>query len=131
MIFKNAISWFEIPSTDINRAQKFYETIFDIQMIPMDMPNLQMRMFPIENPMTGIGGAISYAGDFYKPSAEAGPLVYLNANPDVQNILHKIEAAGGKILVPKTEISPDYGHMAVFLDTEGNRIALHSVPPGM
>ncbi|MES2109323.1 MAG: VOC family protein [Bacteroidota bacterium] len=131
MIFKNAISWFEIPSTDINRAQKFYETIFDIQMIPMEMPNLQMRMFPIEDPMTGIGGAINYAGDFYKPSAEAGPLVYLNANPDVQNILDKIEAAGGKILVPKTEISPEYGHMAVFLDTEGNRIALHSVPQGM
>ena len=131
MIFKNAISWFEIPSTDINRAQKFYETIFDIQMIPMDMPQLQMRMFPIEDPMTGIGGAISCAGDFYKPSAEAGTLVYLNANPDVQNILDKIEAAGGKIVMPKTEISPEYGHMAVFLDTEGNRVALHSVPPGM
>jgi len=129
MIFKNAISWFEIPSADINRAQKFYEEIFDIQMIPMEMPQLQMRMFPIEDPMTGIGGAVCYAGDFYKPSAEAGPLVYLNANPDVQNILDKVEAAGGKIVVPKTEISPEYGHMAVFIDTEGNRIALHSVPP--
>ncbi|HEY2580692.1 MAG TPA: VOC family protein [Mucilaginibacter sp.] len=128
MIFKNAISWFEIPSTDINRAQKFYEAIFDIQMVPLDMPQLQMRLFPIEDPMTGIGGAICFSGDFYKPSAESGPLVYLNANPDVQNILDKIEAAGGEIIIPKTQISPEHGHMAVFLDSEGNRIALHSVP---
>jgi len=53
----------------------------------------------------------------------------LNGNPDVQIILDRIEAAGGQILVPKTEISPEYGHMAVFLDSEGNRIALHSIPP--
>jgi len=126
MIFKHAISWFEIPSTDINRAQKFYEAIFDISMIPLDMPQLQMRMFPTEDPMN-IGGAICFHPDFYKPSAENGPLLYLNGNPDVQNILDKIEAAGGKIVVPKTQISPEHGYMAVFLDTEGNRIALHSV----
>ncbi len=129
MIFKNAISWFEIPATDINRAQKFYEAIFDIQMIPLDLEQLQMRMFPIENPMN-IGGAICYAGEFYKPSAESGPLVYLNGNPDVQNVLDKIEAAGGKIVIPKTQISPEHGYMAVFLDSEGNRIALHSIPQG-
>jgi uncharacterized protein len=129
MIFKHAISWFEIPATDINRAQKFYEAIFDIQMIPLDLEQLQMRMFPIEDPMN-IGGAICYAGEFYKPSAESGPLVYLNGNPDVQNVLDKIETAGGKIVIPKTEISPEHGYMAVFLDTEGNRIALHSIPKG-
>jgi len=130
MIFKNAISWFEIPTEDINRAQKFYEAIFDIQMIPMDMPQLQMRMFPLENPM-GVGGALTYAEGFYKSSSTDGPLVYLNGNPDVQNVLDKIEAAGGKIVVPKTEISPEYGHMAVFIDSEGNRVALHSIPPGL
>ena len=128
MIFKNAISWFEIPTIDLQRAQTFYETIFEIQMIPMDTANLKMRMFPIEDPMNGIGGALSYAEGFYKPSATDGPLVYLNANPDVQIVLNKIEKAGGKIMVPKTEISPEYGFMAVFIDTEGNRVALHSVP---
>ena len=128
MTFKNAISWFEIPTTDIDRAAKFYETIFGISLIPMDLQNLKMRMFPIEDQMTGIGGALIYNKDFYKPSSTDGPLIYLNGNPDVQNILDKIEAAGGKILVPKTQISPEYGHMAVFADTEGNRIALHSVP---
>ena len=128
MAFKNAISWFEIPATDLNRAQKFYETIFNIQMIPFDTPNFQMRMFPIEDMMNGIGGAISKAEGFYKPSATDGPLVYLNANPDVQDVLDKIEAAGGKIVVPRTQISPEFGYMAVFVDTEGNRVALHSVP---
>jgi predicted enzyme related to lactoylglutathione lyase len=128
MAFKNVVSWFGIPAVDLDRAQKFYETIFNIQMIPMDTSHLQMRMFPLEDMMNGIGGAVCKA-DFYKPSATDGPLVYLNANPDVQNILDKIEKAGGKILVPKTQISPEYGHMAVFMDTEGNRVALHSVPP--
>lgn len=128
MTFTHAISWFEIPTTDLNRAQKFYETIFDMQMIPFDTPHFQMRMFPIEN-MMNVGGALSFAPGFYQPSSTDGPLIYLNANPDVQIVLDKIEAAGGKIVVPKTEISPEYGHMAVFLDTEGNRVALHSVPP--
>ncbi len=128
MAFKNAISWFEIPTTDLERAQKFYETIFGISLIPVDVQNLKMRMFPLEDQMSGIGGALCYNKDFYKPSSSEGPLIYLNGNPDVQNILDKIEAAGGKILVPKTQISPEYGYMAVFIDTEGNRIALHSVP---
>ena len=127
MIFKNAISWFEIPAIDIGRAPKFYETIFDIQMIPMDMPQLKMRIFPTEDRMN-IGGAVCYSPGFYKPSADGGVVVYLNANPDVQLILDKVEAAGGSIVMPKTAISPDHGYMAVFLDSEGNRIALHSVP---
>jgi predicted enzyme related to lactoylglutathione lyase len=55
-------------------------------------------------------------------------LVYLNANPDVQRVLDKVEKAGGKIIVPKTQISPEYGYMAVIEDTEGNRVAFHSVP---
>jgi predicted enzyme related to lactoylglutathione lyase len=123
---KHAISWFEIPTTDLARAQKFYETIFNINMIPMDAPNLQMRMFPVEDVMD-IGGALVYS-DFHNPSATDGPLIYLNANPDVQNVLDKVENAGGSIAVPKTQISPEYGSMAVIIDTEGNRIALHSVP---
>jgi uncharacterized protein len=124
----NAISWFEIPSTNLARAQKFYETIFGITLNPLDVANIKMRIFPLDDMMKGVGGAIVYNAEFYKSSSTDGPLIYLNGNPDVQKILDKIEAAGGKILVPKTEISPDYGHMAVFLDTEGNRIALHSVP---
>jgi hypothetical protein len=128
MSFTSAISWFEIPATDLERAQAFYEAIFQIQLIPMDMPNFQMRMFPIQNTQTGIGGALVKAHDFYKPSTTDGVLVYLNANPDVQQVLDRIEEAGGKVVVPKTEISPEYGYMAVFIDSEGNRVALHSIP---
>ncbi len=125
---ENAISWFEIPATDIDRAQKFYETVFEIQMQPMDFGNTKMRMFPIDDPMKGIGGTIIDSSGFHKPSATDGPLIYLNGNPNLQIFLDRVEAAGGKIMVPKTEISPEYGYMGIFLDTEGNRIALHCVP---
>lgn len=128
---KNAISWFEIPATDLDRAQKFYEAIFNVKLDPIDLPNIKMRMFPLEDAQTGVGGAVVDSGGFHKPSQTDGPLIYLNGNPDVQKILDKVEAAGGKIMVPKTEISPEYGYMAVFFDTEGNRIGLHSVPEGM
>ncbi len=124
----NAISWFEIPATDLSRAQQFYEAIFDITMIPMDLQNIKMRMFPLDDMVNGIGGAVVDSGGFHKPSATDGPLVYLNGNPDLEQILDKVAAAGGTIMVPKTEISPEYGYMAVILDTEGNRIGLHSVP---
>ena len=124
----NAISWFEIPATDLDRATIFYETILGIKLFPMDMPNIKMRMFPLDDMMTGIGGAVVDSGGFHKPSATDGPLIYLDGNPDVQLVLDKVEAAGGKIVVPKTEISPEYGNMAVIIDTEGNRIAFHSVP---
>ena len=98
-------------------------------MVPLDTPQIKMRMFPLEDMMgTGVGGALVHNKEFYKPSSTDGPLVYLNANPDVQNILDRIEKAGGKIAIPKTMISPEYGHMAVFIDIEGNRVALHSIP---
>jgi predicted enzyme related to lactoylglutathione lyase len=127
MIQKNAISWVEIPATDLDRAQKFYEEILQVSLIKMDFPNLKMRILPIEDPI-GIGGALVDTGGFHRPSATDGPLVYLNANPDVQHVLDRVEKAGGKILVPKTMISPDYGYMGVILDTEGNRIAFHATP---
>jgi predicted enzyme related to lactoylglutathione lyase len=127
MALPNAISWFEIPATDISRAQKFYETIMGVQLSALDLDNIKMRLFPTENPM-GVGGSICDSGGFHKPSSTDGPLIYLNGNPDVQLILDKVEGAGGKILVPKTEISPAFGFMAVIIDTEGNRIAFHSIP---
>lgn len=124
---QHAISWFEIPTTDLNRATQFYETIFGITFIPLDMDNIQMRMFPVEDMQNHIGGALVFSGEFHQPSATLGPLIYLSANPDLQPVLDKVESAGGKIMVPKTQISPEYGFMAVMLDTEGNRIALHSI----
>ena len=123
----NAISWFEIPAIDLARATLFYESIFSTQLIPIDLTNIRMRMFPLDDIENGIGGAVVDSGGFHKPSLTDGPLIYLNANPDLQLILNKVDAAGGSIMVPKTEISPENGYMAVIIDTEGNRIGLHSV----
>src|SRR5207244_1849194 len=128
MNFKNAISWFEIPTTDLNRAQQFYETVFDITMIPMETDNFKMRMFPIEDPMTGIGGCLIHTDCYHIPYATDGPLIYLIVISNVKLVLDKVETAGGKVVVPKTQISPEYGYMAVFIDSEGNRIGLHSIP---
>lgn len=128
MAMDNAISWFEIPTKDLARAQKFYESIFGFELQVMDFPNLKMRAFPIKDMMTGIGGALVYSDGFHVPSSTDGPLIYLNGNPDVKIILDKVEAAGGKVIVPKTQISPEIGYMGAFIDTEGNRIGLHSVP---
>lgn len=127
MVQKNVISWFEIGTTDLDRATKFYETIFDVSLTPMDMENIKMRMFPVTDMMEGVGGALVDSGGFHKPSSTDGPLIYLNGNPDLQKVLDRVEAAGGSIMVPKMEITPEYGHMAVIMDTEGNRIGLHSI----
>ena len=123
----SSISWFEIPTKDIDRAQAFYETILGIKMIPMDNPMLKMRMFPVAEMMSDVTGAIVFNESFYEPSNTKGSLVYLNANPDVQLVLDKVVAAGGRILVPKTAISKEFGFMGLILDTEGNRIGLHSI----
>lgn len=125
---QHAISWFEIPATDIDRAQKFYESIFLFKMHAMDFGAVKMRLFPLDDPMQGVGGSIVDTGGFHKPSATDGSLIYLNGNPDLQMILDRVEAAGGKIMIPKRDISPEFGCMGVFMDTEGNRIALHNVP---
>lgn len=125
---KHAISWFEIPTQDLDRAQRFYETTFQFQMIPMEFPGFKMRLFPIDDPMESIGGAlVQTEPGFYNPSQTHGPLIYLNGNPDVQLFLDRVEAAGGTVSVPKTKISDEHGYMGIFIDSEGNRIALHCI----
>lgn len=124
---KNAVSWFEIGTQNLSRAQNFYEDIFQIKMEIMEFPNIKMCLFPIDDPSSGAGGALVYTEGFHVPSSSDGPLIYLNANPDVQKILDRVEPAGGKIVVPKTSISPEFGSIGVIIDSEGNRIALHSV----
>jgi uncharacterized protein len=125
---KHAISWFEIPAINIDRAQKFYEAVFQVKLVNMDFGTTKMRAFPLDDPMDGVGGTIIDTGGLHKPSLTDGPLIYLNGNPDVQIFLDRAITNGGKIMVPKTELSPEYGFMAIFEDSEGNRIALHSVP---
>ncbi|MGQ3014469.1 MAG: VOC family protein [Flavobacteriales bacterium] len=122
----NALNWFEIPVTDTPRARKFYETILDIRMETMDMMGMEMTFFPFD--AEGSSGKVSGAlvkNEMMRPSMD-GPLIYLNANPSIQTVIDRIEAAGGKILMPRTEISDNMGYMAFFADTEGNRMALHA-----
>ncbi|WP_103665943.1 VOC family protein [Gracilimonas amylolytica] len=122
---KNAINWFEIPASDIDRARKFYEGIFDFEMFDLNIGDgLSMVLFPAVSGT--VNGALIQYEDMYKPSDSMGPLLYLNANPDVQTVLDRVEEAGGKILIPKRLITEDNGYMAVIIDSEGNRIALHS-----
>lgn len=114
--------WFEIPVTDMDRAKKFYETIMDTTLEVTNMEGFEMAMFPHST----VGCALC-KGEGCEPSTQ-GVTVYLNANPNLDTVLGRIEAAGGQIIAPKTEISPEHGYMAQFIDTEGNRLALHSDP---
>ena len=118
---QSRISWFEIPVSDFERAKKFYETIFDETLQVLDLANFKMGIFPSEK----IGGAICWFPEWYKPSAE-GALLYLNAGPDLSIIEKRIEPACGKIIQSKKFIAPGRGYMCMFMDTEGNRLALHS-----
>ncbi|MEI6489873.1 MAG: VOC family protein [Bacteroidota bacterium] len=120
----NILNWFEISVTDTARAKKFYETIFSIKMETQEMMGMKMTMFPSADMNGKVSGAL-VEGSMHKPSME-GAVIYLNGNPDLAVVLGKVEAAGGKIVMPKTHISPEVGHMAFFIDTEGNRVALHS-----
>lgn len=112
--------WFEIPVESFDRAVKFYQDIFDVSLHVNDFGGFKMAVFPHGN----VGAAICW-GAWYKPG-DTGPVVYMNANPDLSTVLERIEPAGGKILQAKKQISPDHGYMALFLDSEGNRLALHS-----
>ncbi|MBS1512322.1 MAG: VOC family protein [Bacteroidetes bacterium] len=121
---ENALNWFEISVSDINRASKFYETIFGITLNQQEMMGMKMAFFPYEDMNGKVSGGL-VQGPMHKPSAD-GTKVYLNGNPDLSNALSKVEAAGGKVLMPKTKISDEIGYMAFFSDTEGNTVALHS-----
>lgn len=121
----NALNWFEIPATDIERAQGFYEGIFDVKLTPLpEMMYMKMVGFPINMESGKVSGALA-ASDYHQPSTE-GSLIYLNANPQIQVVIDRIEEFGGKIVLPRTEISPEIGYMAFFIDTEGNRVGLHA-----
>lgn len=120
----NALNWFEISVTDIARAKKFYESIFGIQMHQEEMMGMQMAYFPYEDMNGKVAGALVQSEN-HKPSMD-GAKIYLNGNPDLDNALSKVEAAGGQIIMPKTFIADNVGYMAFFIDSEGNNVALHS-----
>ncbi len=120
---QNIINWFEIAVSDIARAKNFYQTILSCEMNETEMFGTKMAFFPGDG--SNVAGAI-VQGDDYAPSMD-GALIYLNGGNDLAVPLSKVDAAGGKVIVPKTQISPEMGYFAIFIDTEGNKMALHSI----
>ncbi len=121
---ENALNWFEIAVCNITRAKEFYEKVFDIEMQQQDLMGMKMAFFPTINISDKVGGGLVQSS-MHKLS-QKGAVVYLNGNPDLSLALGKVEAAGGKVFMPKTFISEEVGYIAFFIDTEGNKIALHS-----
>lgn len=119
---KSYISLFEIPATDISRAINFYQALLDIKIEKMDVEGMQMGILPYEGQI--VTGVIIQA-DGYKPSAD-GVTMYLNAGENLQVVLDRVQKNGGQIIVPKTAHADGSGYFAIFLDSEGNKMALNS-----
>lgn len=115
-----ASNWFEIPAADFDRARRFYGELLAQQLPVREWRGLKMAF------IEGYPGGAVVAGENYTPM-RGGALVYLNGGDDLSEMLPRIEPSGGKLEQPKTMISPDLGYYAVFTDTEGNRVALHSM----
>ena len=122
----NIVGWFEIPVSDMERARRFYETVLDIKLTHNRMGELEMAWFPWVEDGLGATGSLVCQPDFYKPSQE-GVVIYLTSpSGDLANELSRIEKAGGKTIQPKKLMTEEIGYMGLFIDTGGNRIAIHS-----
>lgn len=120
---ENVINFFDIPAIDFSRAVSFYKAILGVEINETEMSGTKMGFFPTDG--TNVSGAIVQGKD-YKPATD-GVIVYLNGGNDLQNVLDKVERNNGKVMVPKTHISPEVGYKGMFIDTEGNKMWLHSI----
>jgi uncharacterized protein len=118
----NPVSWFEIAATDLERAKVFYSKVFDHEMQFIDMPGAPMYMMMAGDDAPGSGGALVQSEN-NTPSSD-GSIIYFSCE-DVAIEAAKIEPAGGTLIMPKESIG-EFGFIAMFIDTEGNRIGLHS-----
>lgn len=119
----HALNWFEIPVTDFARARAFYEAVLGRSIPPMEMGPTTMGF--LSSDPAAVGGALVHGGG--ATPSQQGTTVYLNGGDDLAPMLARVQAAGGSIAVPKTEIGGDFGFFAHFIDTEGNRVGLHSM----
>jgi len=119
------ISWFEIPTADLERGIHFYETVMDVKLKRETMGPMQMAVFPYEEGAS-VGGALTFMPDGQQPGG-SGSIVYLYAGDDLSIALARVEPAGGGVIVAKTLISPEMGYFAVFCDSEGNHVGLYSM----
>jgi len=121
----NTLNWFEIPAIDFDRAKTFYATVLDAQIHEDPNPNMQYAYLPSDPQKGGFGGAIA-CGENFVP-AMTGTTVYLDGGDDLSIPLGRVESAGGTVILPKTVIGENRGFIALFIDTEGNRVGLHSI----
>jgi predicted enzyme related to lactoylglutathione lyase len=119
------ISWFEIPTADLERGIRFYETVMGVKLKRESMGPMQMAVFPYEEGVS-VGGALTFMPDGQQPGGR-GSIVYLYAGDDLSIVLARVEPAGGGVIVAKTLISPEMGYFAVFCDSEGNHVGLYSM----
>lgn len=117
----NLVSIVEIPVDNFHRAKNFYQRVLELSLEEVEMGETLMGLFPGE----GVNVAL-VKGEGYQPTP-VGAVVYFQAGPDLQPFLDRVVSEGGSVLVPKTEISPEMGFFAQFLDVEGNRLGLHSI----
>ena len=124
-LFKDSIFWVEIAVSDFDRAKKFYSAIYDYDMPDIDTGDGRMGFLPHDRDAGGIGAAI-VSGPDYTP-AKIGIKIVLNGGKDLGEVLDRVEKAGGKVIKPKKKVSPSFGSLGTFEDTEGNVISLHSM----
>lgn len=122
---KNAISWFELPSTQLDKAQAFYEAVLDCKMRRETMGPSEGAVFPYERE-AGVGGAI-LAGPTAPAPASGGTLIYLDASPSLDAALARALKAGGKVALPRQALPPGMGFFAHITDLDGNRVGLHAL----
>ena len=120
------ISWTEIPVKDMERAMAFYGAVFQCTL-EINIPQPPMAFLPFNKEKPGSSGALIHMPDFYNPAGENGMMVYFEAD-EIDDVLPLVEANGGTVIIPKRKISDEHGHMAVFMDTEGNRLAFYQNP---
>lgn len=120
----NAISWFEIPVADMDRAQTFYETVLARKLRRENFAGQTLAVFPCDHPATG--GCLQ-AGANASARAGSGIRIYLDCMPGIDAVLARVEAAGGQIVAAKSALPPGMGFMAHLRDTEGNEVGLHAL----
>ena len=122
MTKKDALNWFELYVTDLARAKKFYENILQIEMQEVNLGTTPMAIFPYESGK-GVSGSLTMMD--VVPPGPGGTIIYLNVEGDLDGVISRIPAARGMILRPRLSIG-EHGYIAVFKDSEGNVVGLHS-----